>query len=87
MKKVIALIGSILLLAGCSSSSSAVDLSVNEFSAKLVQTCDRKDVNVVLSPFSMYSALAMLEQGAKGPTDAELIELLRVPAIKEEDQW
>jgi phage shock protein E len=34
VKKVIALIGSILLLAGCSSSSSAVDLSVTEFSAK-----------------------------------------------------
>ena len=37
MKKVIALIGSILLLAGCSSSSSAVDLSVNEFSAKVAE--------------------------------------------------
>jgi phage shock protein E len=34
VKKVIALIGSILLLAGCSSNSSAVDLSVTEFSAK-----------------------------------------------------
>jgi rhodanese-related sulfurtransferase len=37
VKKVIALIGSILLLAGCSSSSSAVDLSVNEFSAKVAE--------------------------------------------------
>lgn len=37
MKKVIALIGSILLLAGCSSSSSAVDLGVNEFSAKVAE--------------------------------------------------
>ena len=37
MKKVIALIGSILLLAGCSSSSSAVNLSVNEFSDKVAQ--------------------------------------------------
>ena len=37
MKKVIALIGSILLLAGCSSSSSAVSLSVNEFSDKVAQ--------------------------------------------------
>lgn len=37
MKKVIALICSILLLAGCSSSSSAVDLGVKEFSAKVAE--------------------------------------------------
>lgn len=37
MKKVIALIGSIILLAGCSSSSSAVDLGVKEFSAKVAE--------------------------------------------------
>ena len=37
MKKVIALIGSILLLVGCSSSSSAVDLGVKEFSAKVAE--------------------------------------------------
>jgi len=37
VKKVIALIGSILLLAGCSSSSSAVDLGVKEFSAKVAE--------------------------------------------------
>jgi rhodanese-related sulfurtransferase len=37
VKKVIALIGSILLLAGCSSSLSAVDLGVKEFSAKVAE--------------------------------------------------
>ena len=37
MKKLIALIGSILLLAGCSSSSSAIDLSVTEFSSKAAE--------------------------------------------------
>ncbi len=37
MKKVIALIASVLLLAGCSSSSSAVDLSVTEFSSKVAE--------------------------------------------------
>ena len=37
MKKVIALIGSILLLAGCSSSSSAIDLSVTDFSSKVAE--------------------------------------------------
>ena len=37
MKKLIALIGSILLLAGCSSSSSAIDLSVTEFSSKVAE--------------------------------------------------
>jgi len=37
VKKVIALIGSIILLAGCSSSSSAVDLGVKEFSAKVAE--------------------------------------------------
>jgi phage shock protein E len=37
VKKVIALIGSILLLAGCSSSSTAVDLGVKEFSAKVAE--------------------------------------------------
>lgn len=37
MKKVIALIGSILLLAGCASSTSTVDLSVNEFSDKVAE--------------------------------------------------
>lgn len=37
MKKVIALIAATLLLAGCSSSSSANNLSVNEFSAKAAE--------------------------------------------------
>jgi phage shock protein E len=37
MKKLIALIGSILLLAGCSSSSSAINLSVTEFSSKAAE--------------------------------------------------
>ena len=37
MKKVIALFASVLLLAGCSSSSSAVDLSVSEFSSKVAE--------------------------------------------------
>jgi rhodanese-related sulfurtransferase len=37
MKRVIALLGSVLLLAGCSSSSSAVDLSVSEFSNKVTE--------------------------------------------------
>jgi rhodanese-related sulfurtransferase len=37
MKRVLALIASVLLLAGCSSSSGAIDLSVTEFSAKVVE--------------------------------------------------
>ena len=37
MKKVMALIASVLLLAGCSSSSGAIDLSVTEFSAKVAE--------------------------------------------------
>jgi len=37
MKKVIALFASVLLLAGCSSSSSAIDLSVSEFSSKVTE--------------------------------------------------
>ena len=37
MEKVIALVASVLLLAGCSSSSSAVDLSVSEFSSKVAE--------------------------------------------------
>jgi rhodanese-related sulfurtransferase len=37
MKKVMALIASALLLAGCSSSSSTLDLSVTEFSAKVAE--------------------------------------------------
>ena len=38
MKKVIALIAAALLLAGCSSSPSAMDLSVTEFSAKAAES-------------------------------------------------
>jgi rhodanese-related sulfurtransferase len=37
MKKLIALIGAALLLAGCSTSTSAVDLGVSEFSAKTAE--------------------------------------------------
>ena len=37
MKKVIALFASLLLLAGCSSSSNAMDLSVSEFSSKVTE--------------------------------------------------
>jgi rhodanese-related sulfurtransferase len=38
MKKIIAIFASVLLLAGCSSSSSAVDLSVSEFSSKVTES-------------------------------------------------
>ena len=37
MKKVFALIASVLLLAGCSSSTGAIDLGVTEFSAKVAE--------------------------------------------------
>lgn len=37
MKRVIALIAAVFLLAGCSSTSSAIDLSVTEFSAKAAE--------------------------------------------------
>jgi rhodanese-related sulfurtransferase len=37
MKKVIVLIASVLLLAGCSTSPSAADLSVSEFSSKVTE--------------------------------------------------
>lgn len=37
MKKVIAILVSVLLLAGCSTSSNAVDLSVSEFSSKVAE--------------------------------------------------
>jgi phage shock protein E len=38
MKKIIAIFASVLLLAGCSSSSSAIDLSVSEFSSKVTES-------------------------------------------------
>ena len=38
MKKIVALIASALLIAGCSSSSSATDLSVTEFSSKIAES-------------------------------------------------
>jgi rhodanese-related sulfurtransferase len=38
VKKIVALIASALLIAGCSSSSSATDLSVNEFSSKIAES-------------------------------------------------
>ena len=38
MKKIIALIASALMIAGCSSSSSATDLSVTEFSSKIAES-------------------------------------------------
>jgi len=37
MKKVFALIASVLLLAGCSSSTGAIDLGVSEFSSKVAE--------------------------------------------------
>jgi rhodanese-related sulfurtransferase len=37
MKKVMALLASVLLLAGCSNSSTATDLSVSEFSSKVTE--------------------------------------------------
>ncbi|TSA46960.1 MAG: rhodanese-like domain-containing protein [Actinomycetales bacterium] len=37
MKKVSAIVASVLLLAGCTSSSSAVNLSVSEFSSKVAE--------------------------------------------------
>lgn len=38
MKKVITILASVLLLAGCSTRSSAIDLSVSEFSRKITET-------------------------------------------------
>jgi phage shock protein E len=38
VKRIVALIASALLLAGCSSSSSAIDLSVTEFSSKITES-------------------------------------------------
>jgi phage shock protein E len=38
MKKILVLIASVLLLAGCSSSSGTIDLSVTEFSAKTTES-------------------------------------------------
>ena len=38
MKRIIALIAAVFLLAGCSSSSSAIDLSVTEFSSKIAES-------------------------------------------------
>ena len=38
MKKIVALIASALMIAGCSSSSSATDLSVTEFSSKIAES-------------------------------------------------
>ncbi len=38
MKRIIALIAAVFLLAGCSSSSSAIDLSVKEFSSKITES-------------------------------------------------
>jgi phage shock protein E len=38
MKKILVLIASVLLLAGCSSSSGTIDLSVTEFSAKTAES-------------------------------------------------
>jgi phage shock protein E len=38
VKKIVALIASALLIAGCSSSSSATDLSVTEFSSKIAES-------------------------------------------------
>ena len=37
MKKVITIVASVLLLAGCSNSSTATDLSVSEFSSKVTE--------------------------------------------------
>ena len=37
MKKIITILASVLLLAGCSSSSSAIDLSISEFSNKVTE--------------------------------------------------
>lgn len=37
MKKVIAILASVLLLAGCSTSSTAMDLNVSEFSSKVTE--------------------------------------------------
>jgi rhodanese-related sulfurtransferase len=38
VKKIVALIASALMIAGCSSSSSATDLSVTEFSSKIAES-------------------------------------------------
>ncbi|MBQ1546658.1 MAG: serpin family protein [Clostridia bacterium] len=52
-----------------------------QFSTQLFKECYKSDKNTLLSPFSVYAALSMAANGAKGQTQKEMLSVLGAPSI------
>jgi serine protease inhibitor len=50
--------------------------TINRFSAELWQACAKNEGNILISPVSVFLALAMTANGADGDTRAELLRVL-----------
>ena len=55
----------------------ALTLAYNASGLELLQRLARSPGNVVLSPYSIGTAMAMARSGARGPTEAEMARVLR----------
>jgi serine protease inhibitor len=55
---------------------SAMTGTINRFSAELWQACANNEGNLLISPVSVYLAIAMTANGADGETRSELLQVL-----------
>ena len=61
-------------------SESDVKDSINAFSIKIFSRLNHDEQNVIFSPFSVFSALAMTYEGARGETAGEIANVLCLPS-------
>ncbi|XP_059483548.1 alpha-1-antiproteinase-like [Neocloeon triangulifer] len=65
-------------------SSPAVKSPFGAFGIKLYKVLQETEGNVVASPISAFITLAMALNGARGKTEAEMLQILQLPANREE---
>jgi len=61
-----------------------IEKGINEFGLSMYQYLDKKDQNVIFSPFSISSALGMTFAGSKGQTAKEMQKVMRYPSLGDE---
>lgn len=58
-----------------------VDEALAKFTSQLFKMSYKSDENTLLSPFSVYAALSMAANGAKGQTQEEILSVLGAPSM------
>ena len=64
--------------------SRLIENGINKFSGQLFKECYENGKNTIISPLSVYIALAMTQNGADGDTHKEFAQLLSEGAVSDE---